>query len=262
MELDAAPARAEGAGPAAGGLVCNDLAVLRGLRWKGGLIYALRFWPLAPPLKSIRIAYRHGQSNSVDLIGGGAQHGEDGLGMSGASFWAGTGAVDWLPSVWRKVARGAVHGGRTPSQWQRLPSFNAPPPLAPPSQGERCAARAGPRSARMPPVMQTLTCPSGFLSPRERRLECAAGRRPRVGGSLAIVSFLFNWPSTGGGNHHTAELAKFLAKAGYEVKHSFAQFPGWGIGKIADVLISPSEAILFMSRAGTSRRFRPVSPGR
>ena len=62
---------------------------------------------------------------------------------------------------------------------------------------------------------------------------------------VAILSFLFNWPSTGGGNHHTAELAAFLARAGYEVKHFFAQFPGWGIGRITDALISPSEAIAF-----------------
>ena len=45
---------------------------------------------------------------------------------------------------------------------------------------------------------------------------------------LAILSLLFNWPSTGGGNHHTAELAAFLARAGYEVKHFFAQLPGLG----------------------------------
>ena len=56
---------------------------------------------------------------------------------------------------------------------------------------------------------------------------------------VAILSFLFNWPSTGGGNHHTAELAAFLALAGYEVKHFFAQFPSWGIGRITDALISP-----------------------
>jgi hypothetical protein len=62
---------------------------------------------------------------------------------------------------------------------------------------------------------------------------------------VAILSFLFNWPSTGGGNHHTAELAKFLAQAGYEVKHYFARFPGWGIGRVTDELISPSEAIEF-----------------
>ena len=62
---------------------------------------------------------------------------------------------------------------------------------------------------------------------------------------VAILSFLFNWPSTGGGNHHTAELAQFLARAGYEVKHLFARYPGWGIGRVTDELISPSEAIEF-----------------
>jgi tetratricopeptide (TPR) repeat protein len=61
----------------------------------------------------------------------------------------------------------------------------------------------------------------------------------------AIISLLFNWPSTGGGNHHTAELAHFLGRAGYEVKHFFARYPGWGIGRVTDALISPSEAIAF-----------------
>ena len=71
--------------------------------------------------------------------------------------------------------------------------------------------------------------------------------RDSCGGSVrvAILSFLFNWPSTGGGNHHTAELAAFLARAGYEVRHFFARYPGWGIGRITDALISPSEAIAF-----------------
>ena len=62
---------------------------------------------------------------------------------------------------------------------------------------------------------------------------------------VAVLSFLFNWPSTGGGNHHTAELAKFLALDGYDVKHYFARYPGWGIGQVTDELISPSEAIEF-----------------
>jgi glycosyltransferase involved in cell wall biosynthesis len=62
---------------------------------------------------------------------------------------------------------------------------------------------------------------------------------------VAIISLLFNWPSTGGGNHHTAELAHFLGRAGYEVKHFFAHYPGWGIGRVTDALISPSEAIAF-----------------
>ena len=62
---------------------------------------------------------------------------------------------------------------------------------------------------------------------------------------VAILSFLFNWPSTGGGNHHTAELAKFLALAGYEVKHYFARYPRLGIGRVTDELISPSELVAF-----------------
>jgi hypothetical protein len=62
---------------------------------------------------------------------------------------------------------------------------------------------------------------------------------------VAILSFLFNWPSTGGGNHHTAELAKFLARDDYEVKHYFAHYPIWGIGRVTDELISPSEPIEF-----------------
>ena len=36
---------------------------------------------------------------------------------------------------------------------------------------------------------------------------------------VAILSFLFNWPSIGGGNIHTVELATFLARAGYDVRH-------------------------------------------
>ena len=73
-------------------------------------------------------------------------------------------------------------------------------------------------------------------------------RPPRTPGAplrVAVLSFLFNWPSTGGGNHHTAELAKFLALDGYDVKHYFARYPGWGIGRVTDELISASEAIEF-----------------
>ncbi len=66
---------------------------------------------------------------------------------------------------------------------------------------------------------------------------------------VAIVSFLFNWPSTGGGNMHTAGLARFLGRAGYEVRHIFARFPEWGIGRLADELLSPAELIEFDASA-------------
>ena len=49
---------------------------------------------------------------------------------------------------------------------------------------------------------------------------------------VAILSFLFNWPSTGGGNVHTAELALFLARAGYDVRHFYARYAPWGIGQV------------------------------
>jgi len=62
---------------------------------------------------------------------------------------------------------------------------------------------------------------------------------------VAILSFLFNWPSTGGGNIHTVELATFLARAGYEVRHYYPRFPDWGIGGVqADIPIA-SEALDF-----------------
>ena len=51
---------------------------------------------------------------------------------------------------------------------------------------------------------------------------------------IALLSFLFNWPSTGGGNIHTVELATFLGRAGYEVRHFYARYPEWGIGRVAD----------------------------
>ncbi|MGP0067525.1 MAG: glycosyltransferase, partial [Isosphaeraceae bacterium] len=62
---------------------------------------------------------------------------------------------------------------------------------------------------------------------------------------VAIVSLLFNWPSTGGGNMHTAGLARFLGRAGYEVRHIFARFPDWGIGRVTDELLGPAEVIEF-----------------
>jgi glycosyltransferase involved in cell wall biosynthesis len=49
---------------------------------------------------------------------------------------------------------------------------------------------------------------------------------------VAILSLLFNWPSTGGGNVHTYELAWFLAAAGYYVRHIYARYRPWGIGAV------------------------------
>jgi glycosyltransferase involved in cell wall biosynthesis len=62
---------------------------------------------------------------------------------------------------------------------------------------------------------------------------------------VAIVSFLFNWPSTGGGIVHTVELAQFLARAGYAVRHFYTRHLAWGVGKIEQKLPFPSEALWF-----------------
>jgi glycosyltransferase involved in cell wall biosynthesis len=74
-----------------------------------------------------------------------------------------------------------------------------------------------------------------------RNPPCALGTPTRI----AIVSFLFNWPSTGGGNIHTLELAQFLTRAGYEVRHFYARFPDWGIGNVQTNLPIASEALEF-----------------
>jgi glycosyltransferase involved in cell wall biosynthesis len=76
---------------------------------------------------------------------------------------------------------------------------------------------------------------------------------------VAILSFLFNWPSTGGGNVHSAELGPALARAGYRVKHFYARFVPWRIGEVSNPLF-PWEAIDFDESAWTlaaiQKRFR------
>ncbi|HEV3259211.1 MAG TPA: glycosyltransferase family 4 protein, partial [Gemmataceae bacterium] len=62
---------------------------------------------------------------------------------------------------------------------------------------------------------------------------------------VAILSFLFNWPSTGGGIVHTVELARFLAEAGYEVRHVFARYQPWGVGGVEGRLPFASDALEF-----------------
>ena len=62
---------------------------------------------------------------------------------------------------------------------------------------------------------------------------------------MAILSFLFNWPSTGGGNIHTVELAQFLGRAGYEVRHIHVRYPAWGVGGAQQPLPIASEVLEF-----------------
>jgi glycosyltransferase involved in cell wall biosynthesis len=67
---------------------------------------------------------------------------------------------------------------------------------------------------------------------------------PRSLGKVAVLSFLFNWPTSGGGNVHTAELARFLAKGGYAVRHFYPRYAPWNIGNV-DGAPFPSEGLDF-----------------
>lgn len=82
----------------------------------------------------------------------------------------------------------------------------------------------------------------------------AAVGAPRRPTRVAVLSLLFNWPSTGGGNVHTAELTKFLAAAGYEVRHLFARFAPWGIGRVAAPTPFPATAVEFAPADWTADR--------
>lgn len=68
------------------------------------------------------------------------------------------------------------------------------------------------------------------------------GTRPT---RVAVVSLLFNWPSTGGGTVHTAETVRFLSQAGYDVRHFYAQYEPWGIGRVSENEIVGGEPIQF-----------------
>ena len=53
---------------------------------------------------------------------------------------------------------------------------------------------------------------------------------------VAILSLLFNWPSTGGGTIHTWELAEFLKRDGYQVRHFYAVNESFGVGNVTETL--------------------------
>jgi glycosyltransferase involved in cell wall biosynthesis len=82
------------------------------------------------------------------------------------------------------------------------------------------------------------------------------GRPTRV----AILSLLFNWPSTGGGTVHTAETGKFLLRDGYDVQHLYACYPPWGLGNVTESTGVPSVPLQFTppfwNALTIQRRFR------
>ena len=62
---------------------------------------------------------------------------------------------------------------------------------------------------------------------------------------IAVVSFLFNWPSSGGGNMHTVGLARALAREGHVVEHFYAKYDPWQIGVTSEPLSIHSHEIPF-----------------
>ena len=72
--------------------------------------------------------------------------------------------------------------------------------------------------------------------PRSPDFPETAAAEPSRPARVALVSLLFSWPSPGGGNIHTAELAHFLARAGYPVRHFYARFVPWSLGSVSGEL--------------------------
>ncbi len=129
--------------------------------------------------------------------------------------------------------------------------------------GDRLAALEGFRQAL---VIDPLCAPARFnLTLLEDELAEATAQAPTraaeraSAGKVAILSFLFNWPTSGGGNVHTAELARFLAKAGYGVRHFYPRYAPWGIGNVAGAPFA-SEGLDFEEKdwnvAAIQARFR------
>lgn len=81
-------------------------------------------------------------------------------------------------------------------------------------------------------------------------------RRTRV----AVLSFLFNWPSTGGGIVHTVELCDFLQRAGYDVSHIYARFDPWELGVVTKPTPMQSQVLTFPPEdwhySGIQQRYR------
>lgn len=77
----------------------------------------------------------------------------------------------------------------------------------------------------------------------------APARLPR---RVALVSLLFNWPSSGGGIHDTVGLGKALLAAGVELRHFYLALPQAGVGQIDGATPLPGVAISPAGRQPTA----------
>lgn len=93
-----------------------------------------------------------------------------------------------------------------------------------------------------------------FLSAR-RPVARPRGDRARPT-RVAILSLLFNWPSTGGGTIHTRELADFLTRDGYEVRHLYAVHAGSRLGLVTEPLPYDAQPLPFRDPEWTGPTIR------
>lgn len=105
----------------------------------------------------------------------------------------------------------------------------------------------------------------------EENIRCLKRRVPAntspttVRTRIAIISLLFNWPSRGGGTVHTAETARFLTRAGYDIRHFSIRYDPWGLGKIREPADWPLQELAFAAaewnRAAIEQRVREAMDG-
>jgi len=109
--------------------------------------------------------------------------------------------------------------------------------------------QSGPMTAATRHTLQQL---QSVQIPSHRSSTCRA--------RIAIVSMLFNWPSTGGGIIHTVELTQFLQAAGDEVALIHPVLPEWGIGQVEETCPVSTTPLPFSLQdwtiPGIQQRFR------
>ena len=77
-------------------------------------------------------------------------------------------------------------------------------------------------------------------------IEAVEVDRPNRGQTrVAILSLLFNWPSTGGGTVHTKELAENLSNVGFDVQHIYAVNHSFSVGNVTEPLRVPTVPLYF-----------------
>lgn len=100
---------------------------------------------------------------------------------------------------------------------------------------------------------------TSVVSPSRECPQADPAIRPTRRTKVAFLSLLFNWPSTGGGTIHTYEAAKFLQRAGYDVRHIYARHGSWRVGQVPEPLETPSRVLEFdedWNDEAIRRRFR------